>query len=132
VLAIYNVSPISGGPGWPKPANLAFHTRWLTAVARSRDKGTSWETLSVAGNNDFDSTESTGGYLPDGSIGFITRPASHWFRSRNDGRTWSKPRRIFPGGEAVDVRRGSLQPAQMYLVRRQLPSLRSRAAGATG
>lgn len=109
ILAIYNFSPIPAGPGWPTPKNLEFGTRWLTAVARSSDKGNSWEMLSVTGSNDFDSTESTGGYLPDGSIGFMTRPTSHWFQSFDNGVTWTTPKKIFSGGAGVDVRRGSLQ-----------------------
>ncbi len=109
VLAIYTVSPIPGGTGWPTPKKLTWGTRWLTAVARSRDKGTTWEGLSVTGSNDFDSTESTGGYLPDGRIGFVTRPTSHWFESADLGRTWTSSKQLFPGGEAVHFKRGSLQ-----------------------
>ena len=100
VLALYNFSPIPGG------AN-----RWLTAVARSTDKGTTWKTLSIAGSNDFNSYESTGGYLPDGRIGFITRVGSHWFESSDHGRTWSESKQVFPlvNGKSVGFRRGSLQ-----------------------
>ena len=110
VLAIYNVSPIPGGPGWPKPGkNLTWQTRWLTAVARSQDKGSTWETSTVTGSNEFDSTEASGGYLPDGRIGFVTRPTSHWFDSQDHGRTWSGSKQVFARGRAVHIKRGSLQ-----------------------
>ena len=85
--------------------------RWLTAIARSTDQGTTWNTLSITGSHDFSSCESTGGTLPDGRIGFITRVASHWFESCDRGRTWSEPQQVFPlvDGKPVGFRRGSLQ-----------------------
>ena len=109
VIAIFNVSPIPGGPGWPQPADLFWDTRWLTATAVSHDQGETWSILSVTGSNEFDSTEATGGYLPDGSIGFIVRQTSHWFRSLDNGETWSSPGKVFAGGTTVHVKRGSLQ-----------------------
>ena len=109
VIAIFNFSPIPGGPGWPQPADLFWDTRWLTATAVSHDQGETWSILSVTGSNEFDSTEATGGYLPDGSIGFMVRQTSHWFRSLDNGETWSSPGKIFAGGTTVHVKRGSLQ-----------------------
>ena len=100
---------MGSGEGWPGEGNL----RWLTIVDRSQDKGQTWSTLAVVGNNDFDTTEATGGYLPDGSIAFVTRPASTWYQSFDHGCTWSEPRQVHPGKAAERGpklwRRGSLQ-----------------------
>ena len=89
VLAIYNVGPIPGGKGWPTHGQVyeIQPYRWLTIVARSQDQGQTWTTIAVVGSNEFDTTEATGGYLPDGSIGFyypagldlvsVVRPRPH-------------------------------------------------------
>jgi hypothetical protein len=86
LLWLVSFSPVPGGKGWP-----VEEPRWLTALNRSEDKGKTWSTLSVIGDDDFDVDEGTAAYLPDGSLGFPSRPTSAWFQSYDNGRTWAKP-----------------------------------------
>jgi hypothetical protein len=88
--------PIPFGPGWPAAPDQAS-AQWIMLAMRSEDQGLAWTTVSAFGLEHFDANEGCGGYLPDGSIGCLTRPTSAWFQSNDQGRTWSQPRRLQAG-----------------------------------
>ena len=77
------------------------YRHFVSALVRSRDRGETWATVGVAGSNDFDTEEGAIAVLPDGSIGFASRPTSAWYQSRDGGKTWSRPRKLFPGAGVV-------------------------------
>ena len=68
--------PIPAGSEWP-----VQEERFVTLLMRSGDKGSSWETVSVMGTNQFDVEEGSAAYLSDGSIGTHSRCTSSWFQS---------------------------------------------------
>ena len=92
ILALVSGSPIPAGPGWPNDEE-----RWVHALMRSIDQGRTWSAYSIIGSNEFDTTEGSAAFLPDGSLGFATRPTSAWFQSYDGGKTWTLPRRLHEG-----------------------------------
>ncbi|MBI3987519.1 MAG: exo-alpha-sialidase, partial [Lentisphaerae bacterium] len=76
--------PIPFGPGWPAAPDQAA-AQWIMLAMRSEDQGLTWTTVSAFGLEHFDANEGCGGYLPDGSIGCLTRPTSAWFQSPDHG-----------------------------------------------
>ena len=92
VLLLAASAWIPYGRAWPIQED-----RWVSLLMRSEDRGKTWSVLSVIGSNDRDTTEGTAAYLPDGSIGFPSRPTSSWYQSFDHGRTWTRGRQLFPG-----------------------------------
>ena len=92
LLMLTDGVPLPASPDWPSQ-----EPRFVTLLMRSQDKGSSWETVSVLGRNDFDVEEGSAAYLPDGSIGTPSRCTSAWFQSYDHGKTWSEPRQLHEG-----------------------------------
>jgi len=91
-------APIPFADGWPKEAPDQIGTHEVTYLMRSEDRGKSWSTVSVIGLPDLmDADEPSGACLPDGSIGVATRPTSAFFKSYDNGKTWSGPKRLQDG-----------------------------------
>jgi photosystem II stability/assembly factor-like uncharacterized protein len=108
VLMLLAGGPIPMGRGFPE--QTGGYPRQISVLQSSKDKGRTWEVVSVIGSNEFDNDEGTAAYLPDGSIGFPTRPAGAWFQSYDHGKIWSEPRRLHGGtargveGDAMHLR----------------------------
>jgi len=92
LMLLTSAVPIPAGKGWPEGGG-----RFISMLMRSVDKGSSWTIHSIVGSNDFTVEEGAAAVLPDGSIGFGSRPTSAWFQSYDDGKTWSKPRQLHAG-----------------------------------
>jgi len=92
LLLLTAAVPIPAGKAWGPGGG-----RFVSVLMHSTDHAASWKTVSVIGEREFDVEEGALAVLPDGSLGFASRTMSAWFRSRDGGRTWSKPRKLHAG-----------------------------------
>jgi hypothetical protein len=92
LLLLTAAVPIPAGKVWGPGGG-----RFVSVLMRSSDHASTWSTSSVIGDNNFDVEEGALALLPDGSLGFASRPTSAWFQSRDGGRSWSKPRMLHVG-----------------------------------
>ena len=69
----------------------------MSILMKSINRGARWSPVSVIGGEQFDVQEGSAAFLPDGSLGFGSRPTSAWYQSRDGGHTWSSPLQLHDG-----------------------------------
>ncbi|MEE3264388.1 MAG: sialidase family protein [Candidatus Latescibacterota bacterium] len=78
--------------------------QWINALLQSTDRGVSWQTRSIFGDENRDVEEGHIVRLPDGRLGTASRPWGLWMTSDDEGLTWSEPRSLLefevPDGKA--------------------------------
>ena len=63
---------------------------YITAVLKSTDMGTTWETLSVVRSDQYDLPEPSLVRLPDGKLLMLIRPTMVSCESTDEGKTWTE------------------------------------------
>ncbi len=97
LLMLTAAVPLPGGSNWEP-----FETeRFVGVLMRSRDHTATWEIVSIISHEDFSVEEGAIAFMPDGSIGFASRPTSSWFQSFDNGKSWSSPKRIHEGSGKI-------------------------------
>ncbi|MBT4612517.1 MAG: exo-alpha-sialidase [Gemmatimonadetes bacterium] len=70
----------------------AADSQWINALLHSTDRGETWQTRSIFGDEERDVEEGHLVRLADGRLGTASRPWGLWMTSDDEGYTWSTPR----------------------------------------